>query len=147
MENASKALLIAGAILIVILLIGIGMLIYSKSTGIVDTATNAMSDQEIQAFNSQFTPYEGIQTGSSIRNLVSVFVSVFANKDTNAYIIVSPKTGAASVLYASEIGEAGEMEYTSTVSEVTTKIDNSKKYNVQLSYNSGLVYGIRITEQ
>ena len=37
MENASKALLIAGTILIVILLIAVGMLVYSKSRDTIDT--------------------------------------------------------------------------------------------------------------
>ena len=40
MENATKALLIAGAVLIVILLIGVGMLIFNSSTQPVQTNVN-----------------------------------------------------------------------------------------------------------
>jgi len=36
MENASKALIIAGAILLSILLIGLGMMVYSKAKGTLD---------------------------------------------------------------------------------------------------------------
>ena len=36
MENASKALLIAGAILIVILLIAVGMMVYNGAKGSID---------------------------------------------------------------------------------------------------------------
>ena len=59
MENASKALLIAGAVLIVILLIGVGMLIYNSSAGIWGEAKNQMSALEIDTFNNQFEQYEG----------------------------------------------------------------------------------------
>ena len=40
MENASKALLIAGAILICILLIAIGMYIYNSANSTVDSAVS-----------------------------------------------------------------------------------------------------------
>ena len=38
MENASKALLIAGSVLIVILIIGVGMLVYSSMQGKIGRA-------------------------------------------------------------------------------------------------------------
>ena len=44
MENASKALLIAGAILIVILLIAIGVLLYTNSKEVIDTSTGKVSE-------------------------------------------------------------------------------------------------------
>lgn len=40
MENASKALLIAGAVLICILLIGVGVTIWTKTKGVPDAAGN-----------------------------------------------------------------------------------------------------------
>lgn len=40
MENASKALLIAGAILICIVLINVGMMIVSSATDVVDSSTD-----------------------------------------------------------------------------------------------------------
>jgi len=39
MENASKALLIAGAVLIVILLISLGLVMYNASKGTTESAT------------------------------------------------------------------------------------------------------------
>ena len=43
MENASKALIIAGAILISILIIAIGMYIYTNSESSIRNATSQMS--------------------------------------------------------------------------------------------------------
>ena len=93
MENASKALLIAGAVLIVILLIGIGMLIYSRSTGVVNTASNSMNAQEIQAFNGQFTPYQDSQPGSSVRALIN---TVIANNNSSSNVVTINNVGKKS---------------------------------------------------
>lgn len=68
MENASKALLIAGAILLSILLISLGIMIFTQAQ---DTINNSgMSKAEITAFNSQFTKYEGTQKGSNVKSLI-----------------------------------------------------------------------------
>lgn len=57
MENASKALIIAGAILLSILIIGIGVFIYNQAAGTIKKAN--LSSQEISQYNSEFTAYEG----------------------------------------------------------------------------------------
>lgn len=71
MENASKALLIAGAILIAILLIAIGMMVYNSASGVVDSAASNMSSQEKTMFNKQWTIYEGTQSGSVANEIVT----------------------------------------------------------------------------
>ena len=75
MENASKALLIAGAILIVILLIAVGMLVYSQSRGAIDTGVAQMSSAEITMFNAQFTNYEGVQSATATKNLLQTMLN------------------------------------------------------------------------
>lgn len=67
MENASKALIIAGAILLSILIIGLGMFIYQKAAGAMEGIN--INSQEVQSYNSPFINYEGIQTGSAVRAL------------------------------------------------------------------------------
>ena len=49
MENASKALIIAGAILLAILLISLGIMIFNQAQ---DTVTNSgMTEAELTSFN------------------------------------------------------------------------------------------------
>lgn len=73
MENASKALIIAGAILLSILIIGVGIFIFTSSQGMIDESLQSMSTQEVQAFNSQFTSYQGDElTGSNVKALLTV---------------------------------------------------------------------------
>ena len=58
MENASKALIIAGAILLSILIIALGVSIYSSTRDTVNKMGD-MSEQEITSFNAKFEAYEG----------------------------------------------------------------------------------------
>jgi len=72
MENASKALVIAGAVLLSILLISIGILIFNSTGTVTDQVKSQSESMAIQTFNSQFTPYEGSgKTASEIRSLKS----------------------------------------------------------------------------
>lgn len=82
MENASKALLIAGAILVCILLIGVGMLVYTSAQGSVSEGLSQMSSQEKDLFNQQFQQYEGTRvSGSNVRALIN---KVNSNNTQNA---------------------------------------------------------------
>ena len=69
MENASKALIIAGAILLSILIIGLGMAVYNNATSSSKSAS--LDAQEVQAQNSQFLAYEGKQKGSNVKALIT----------------------------------------------------------------------------
>lgn len=81
MENASKALLIAGAILICILLIGVGMLVYQSAQGTISEAVSQMSSQEKDMFNQQFEQYTGTRVnGSNVRALLQ---KIRNNNNTN----------------------------------------------------------------
>ena len=71
MENASKALLIAGAVLIVILIIGVGMTIFRSASGSFSEATAQMSSQEVEMYNTQFTQYAGKRViGTNVKALI-----------------------------------------------------------------------------
>ena len=71
MENASKALIIAGAILLSILIISLGVVVFQQAQNIANS--NGMSDVEKTAFNSKFTQYERDEIkGTEVRALVQV---------------------------------------------------------------------------
>ena len=84
MENASKALIIAGAILLAILLISLGIMIFTQAQ---DTVTNSgMSEAEVQSFNSKFTKYEGDIKGTMVKSLVQEVLSNNGNENNNSNI-------------------------------------------------------------
>lgn len=89
MENASKALLIAGAVLIVILLISVGIMIFNSSKGLFGSATSNMSDQEKLMFNTKFTMYEGPNvSGTQVRELIRAVITNNTNED-NAKVTIN----------------------------------------------------------
>ncbi len=74
MENASKALIIAGAILISILLIGLGVYVYTIAAG--TTQNVDLSSQAAQAQNNQFSAYFGNKVSASqVKNLMNAIRS------------------------------------------------------------------------
>lgn len=136
MENASKALIIAGAILLAILIITLGILVFNQAKGVIDG--NAMSDIEIQQFNAKFTQYEGTRVRGATVN--SMLQTVLANNtsvdDPNRQVAV---TGAVSM---------GK----SSTGLPTTKANTGAIYSVTCVYassggNKGLVESITVTKQ
>ncbi len=74
MENASKALIIAGAILLAISIIGLGVFIFRQAANVIDTGT--MDQLVVSQFNAQFEPYLGTNvSGSNVKQLVKTIVS------------------------------------------------------------------------
>ena len=129
MENASKALIIAGAILISILLISIGIILINSGRDITETGTSGMQSQKIQTFNSQFTAYEGTRKGSEIK---SIFNAVRASNATD---------------------EEHQVEFGDIDS--ATDLKATKNYDVELSYSDdgtegttekGYIWQITISE-
>ena len=65
MENASKALIIAGAVLIGILIISMGVLLATKLQKTAKTYYTSMNTNEIQKFNSEITKNFIIENGNT----------------------------------------------------------------------------------
>lgn len=108
MENASKALLISGGILIAMLIISIGVVLFSNSSELGSSYEQTLESTEIQKFNEKFLKFEGrddirIQEIVSLANFanqyerqtgtkISVFLSGKGNlvegiSDKNEYLI------------------------------------------------------------
>lgn len=82
MENATKALIIAGSILVAILLIAFGMRVFQSSSGTAKAGQSTMEATAITQFNSQFAGYNGKKLSASKINdlLQKVIASNAANK-------------------------------------------------------------------
>ena len=118
MENASKALIIAGAVLIAILLISLTLIIIKNANPVIKQTEQVGATIEVHTFNSQFLPYTGKQVrGSQVRNLCDV---VSANNSSSSNTI--------SLIYGSNTCV--------TAGDITSKIRNnvsiSKKYKVEV---------------
>lgn len=118
MENASKALIIAGAILLAILLISLGIMVFQQGQDAIKNS--GMSKAEISAFNGQFTKYEGDRRGSSVKSLIQEVnasnASDTAEGNDRHVTLTNGGTGNGSEI-TSTAGISSTSTYTVTVTE------------------------------
>jgi hypothetical protein len=132
MENASKALLIAGAILIVMILIGIGVLIVNSIGDVTTQAQDSNTATSIEIFNSSFINYEGEQKGSVIKELKSKVIS--SNKANSTHII--------------KLNDGNSSSSGDDVDLDVSGIKNSGTYLVKIFYgDDGYINEIQVTTE
>ncbi len=153
MENASKALIIAGSVLITIMIIALGVTIFNKAKSSSDTSN--LDTAEINMFNSKFERYDGNQSGSQVKSLLSSVISNASTNSEDTIKLVGVKYfGEEGTLQkATYFGEKEDVAYYSTVqgyvnnmSAIKSMISPTHTYNVELNYNAdtGLIDIIEI---
>lgn len=149
MENASKALIIAGAILLAIAIIGIGMFVYQSVTGTIQDAAN-MSDQEVDAYNQEFLNYEGVVKGSAARALCDAVRNhnISNRQDASKQIAVVSGKATDPMSAPKTLDSAGTTS--SDINTIKSSLLSGKTYAVTVGYDSttGLItnVGIEIKE-
>lgn len=158
MENASKALLIAGAILLSILLIAIGIYVFNAANSTITSSMSSMDTQEKEAFNNNFTTYQGEQKGSNVKALLTRLASNLSTykdeKDKVPYVFLLTKADTAKALPTSVNNSLATPNYSSTnqasnytnlISKIRNKINDKHTYTVQMRIGeNGLILGIGI---
>ena len=138
MENASKALIIAGAILLSILIISLGLMVYNQAKETIGSVN--LSQQEIEAFNSKFTAYENTRvSGAKVNALIQTVISSNqAEIDANTGKVIE-------IDCAVGIGTDGTFKVAKdgTVTG-TARVATGKYYNVILNYTNAIVSSITI---
>ena len=142
MENASKALLIAGAILICILLIGVGMLVYNGALNGILGGMSSIDANTKEQFNSAFTQYEGKKSGANARAVIgNIITSNSTNQEEEGKLVslvveTTPYTATPNDLKMNEMSKA------------KSNINTGAYYNIELEYNTstGLVNKVKITK-
>lgn len=125
MENATKALIIAGAVLISILLISVGIMVFNAANDPINQAQNSSEQQAVQMFNESFTSYLGQEiTGQQAKSLLSTIIAS-NGKNTDHQIDYS---GGIT-----------------TLSGISTK--NKYKAEETIDANTGYITAIKITKK
>lgn len=143
MENASKALIIAGAILLAIVIISLGLVVVNNTRSVTDNAN--LNAQEIETFNNKFIAYEG--TNVSAAKVKSLIQAAIASNNT------SPSDRQIKVDLKAQKSTGNTTSYSTNEVNVTpentsvSKVSAGKTYTVKLSYTKGLVSKITITEE
>ena len=93
MENASKALIMAGAVLLAIMIISLGVMIYSNMSSKV-ASNSDLKEQEVSSINSKILPYVGENvSGSQVNALIQIVYSIDRSLDFNKISISLPDGG------------------------------------------------------
>lgn len=131
MENATKALLIAAAVLVAILIISLGLVVYNMAAETMSGIN--LNEAERMRFNSKFENFNGKNvSGTQVNSLVkTVFQHNLANDDANMKVSIS---GALTLT-------TGATSYSSV------KADTGKTYEVECQFSSttGLITNIKVT--
>ena len=139
MENASKALIIAGAILLAILIISLGIMIYNQAAGVVDST--AMDEVAVTSFNKKFTQYEGKNVrGTQVNALLETIVQNNLSNSSDA-----SKQVAVSV-YALEWSDTTKKPNNSKITSLNSKALTGQSYEVAIEKDekSGYVNLVKI---
>ena len=96
MENATKALLIAAAVLIVIVLIALGVALLNSGSDVTGQAKSVGESTAVQTFNGQFTAYLGErQNASTVRALLTIVKA--SNNNSASKVTVKDSAGTMMV--------------------------------------------------
>ena len=131
MENATKALLIAAAVLVAILIISLGIGVYNMASETMENVD--LSGTEVQAFNEQFFQYNG-------------------NKKRGSEVNAMLKTVLTSNLKEASAGSTkfvkveGTPSLATNATSITTTADPAKMYKMTVNYDAktGLVTSIKV---
>ena len=155
MENASKALIIAGAILLSILIIAIGMFIYNSAQSTIADSMTSFSTQEIEAFNNNFESYKGNQTGSNVNSLITRLIAnakTYKDESTKVpafiinQIVAGNNSSNAQAVPNSGGSNNGQQAYIDILTGVKNRIENKHTYWVTFTYQeNGLIDVVQVT--
>lgn len=145
MENASKALIIAGAILLAILIIGLGMFIYNQAADTLDGAQ--LDGQKVDSYNREFLQYEGTKQGSQVKTLLNNIKVHNRNAEDASQVIIATEEEYESNAKVSAPSEESKEDVDDGISGI--KILSAKTYNITFAYDpdSGYVTAVGITEK
>ena len=146
MENATKALIIAAAVMIAILLISLGVGIFN--TAQEQVGNYDLSEYEIQQFNDKFIMYQGNSvSGTKVNTMLDmVYNHNLVNEDEAMRVRVTKLKADGKhdkyLIYREWFNDPKyELDY--------PRVSVGKRYSVKVEIDktTGLVYNINVTEK
>lgn len=159
MGNASKTLIIAGAILLSILIITIGICIYNNSMNSTKSVVaNKELEMQLMQFNKQYEMYEGIQSSNNVKqllNMASQNNQVLCNSEDTKKLCVCIRTNSNTILSKVSNSEVKSglttrdhgVRYPSNIKNISSYLGENSKYNILFKYNEyGYIWEIWIND-
>ena len=131
MENAVKALLIAAAVLIAILIISLGLGVYNKASETVEGAGD-LSEYQIQQFNEKFTKYQGTNvSGSDVNALITTVHNHNLMNESSSRVTLTDNTD-------NDVDIDPE-SYDGEITSTPAKVPASQRFSITCVLTDGIV--------
>ena len=140
MENATKALLIAAAVLIAIILISLGVSIVSSAQDQINQSSSALDTAEIESFNSKFRSYEGESvSGTKVKTLARAIIqNNLSQEDESKRVALILKGSNNKTIIKTD----------NSTTDMPTDIKTGNRYKVECKTDaSGLIKEIHLTQK
>lgn len=143
MENAVKALLIAAAVLIAILIISLGLVVYNKASETVNNAGD-LSEYEIQQHNEKFTKYEGENvSGADVNAMITTVYNYNLQQEADSRVEVfvsagykAADTGVGNDNIKMVKDDFDDADFTSATPD---KAPTNRRYQIKCTLSNGMV--------
>ncbi len=110
MDNASKALIMAGAVLISIALVGVGVYIFSSTNTMIGGANQQLDDAAAQMTNSTLGQYAGTKVrGSTVKQLFEK--ARISNINKTLPVDITVKLGGSDVTNSLSTADVTDTKY------------------------------------
>lgn len=147
MENASKALIMAGSILIGVIIMSIGVYVFSVYGGTSEQIQKQLNEKAIAEFNAHFTKYDGMKECTlhdiiSLANFAKKYnedLEVQNNISSDYHIKVQLKVGYTTTQLTIEQPE--DLIKRLQDEETETTIDEEGNRNTHTKYYTGKILG------
>ena len=131
MENASKALLMAGGVLIGLLIISLGVYLFTNFGGTAGQIQANIDENQLAQFNSQFTSYVG-RDNVTIHDVVSM--AKLATQNNQSYQLpFQTANGNNNYITVLRNGVAIELGYNGSYTATQRANEIEQKYNQIIS--------------
>ena len=151
MENSTKALIIAGSLLITIVLVTVGIRIIKSTKQVAEKTDETSSSMQTNIFNSQFEAYFGTNvSGIRVKEMLNKIIqNDIKNEDHLIFVDYFPDEGARISSHGSSKPNINKIK------EAKALIDDNKKYWIDASshctsstagYKDGYIYCISISK-
>ena len=149
---------ILGVVLVSALILASGMYVYTSAQSTISNTMADMNEQEIQAFNSNFTVYEGNQTGSMTKAFLQRLIATaktycdepdkiprvryVTSEDDNSDAKDWQESDEGGKITSSvlESNSAGQKEYTNALQKLLDAMEPKHTYFIELNTDdTGLI--------
>lgn len=149
MENATKALLIAAAVLVVILIITLGLVVYNRASRTAEEAGD-LSEYQIQVFNEKFRKYEGTNvTGSAVNGMLKTVLNHnLAQEDSSTCVAVKFREEIWISSTQTTFMDATILADNNSAGVLPSGVSTAKNYKIECEYSttSKIIKIIYVTE-